>query len=84
MVSEFYFIIVLSHILILTTAYKVDIFLHYIIEDTDSEKLSDLPKVTQPKGTLNLGFRAASAMKLCMYRHLTFTCSLSPRAKLRQ
>lgn len=36
----------------------------YTVEDTDSGKLSDLHKVTQPRGTLNLNFRTDSNMKL--------------------
>lgn len=76
--SNFILIIVSSYILLIfIETYKVDLFPHYIVEDTDSEKLSDLPKVTQHKGTLNLGFKADSAMKLCV-RYSIFMCSLSP------
>ena len=73
---KFYLIIVLSYIFLILI--KAWYFLpHYIVEDTDSKKLSDLPKVTQPKGTLNFGYRAVSAMELCV-RYLIFMCSLSP------
>lgn len=34
------------------------IYPFYTVEDTDSEKLSDLSEVAQLKGTLNLTFRA--------------------------
>lgn len=75
---KFYLIIVLSCILLIFIEIcKVEIFPHYIVEDTDSEKLSDLLKVTQPKGNLNLGFRADSAVKLCV-RYLIFMCSIPP------
>ena len=43
---------------------KAGSFPPYTVEDTDSEKLSDLHKVTQPKGTLNLNFRTDSNVKL--------------------
>ena len=43
---------------------KAGSFPPYAVEDTDSEKLSDLHKITQPKGTLNLNFRTDSNVKL--------------------